>query len=64
LLITPLLFFGEEVSITKAPVDFLYTEVWPPDEAYNDLKTIIQNNDAWSNNTKKTVLAAYAGSII
>jgi dextranase len=51
--------YGEQVSITKAPVDFLYTEVWPPDEAYNDLRTIIQNNDAWSNYTKKTVLAAY-----
>jgi len=50
--------YGEQVSITKAPVDFLYTEVWPPTEAYNDLKTIIQNNDEWSNG-KKTVLAAY-----
>jgi dextranase len=51
--------YGEQASITKAPVDFLYTEVWPPDEAYNDLRTIIQDNDAWSNGSKKTVLAAY-----
>lgn len=51
--------YGQQVSITQAPVDFLYTEVWAPDEGYKDLTTIIQNNDAWTNNTKKTVLAAY-----
>ena len=51
--------YGEEVSISKAPVDFLYTEVWPPQEAFDDLRTTIRNNDSWSNNAKKTVLAAY-----
>lgn len=51
--------YGQQVSITQAPVDFLYTEVWAPDEGYKDLTAIIQNNDAWTNNTKKTVLAAY-----
>lgn len=42
-------------------VDFLYTEVWPRDngETLDDLVQIIKDNDAMSNNTRKTVLAAY-----
>jgi len=51
--------FGQQVSIARAPVDFLYSEVWPPDEGFKDLATIIQQNDQWANHTKKTVLAAY-----
>jgi dextranase len=51
--------FGQQASISTAPVDFLYTEVWSPNEAFNDLSNIIKNNDAWSNNTKKCTLAAY-----
>lgn len=51
--------YGQQVSIARSPVDFLYTEVWQPNEGYKDLATIIQNNDLWSNNTKRTVLAAY-----
>ncbi len=51
--------YGQQVSIAQSPVDFLYTEVWTPNEGYRDLATIIQNNDLWTNNTKKTVLAAY-----
>lgn len=51
--------YGQELSISKSPVDFLYTEVWEPNESYKDLATIIQNNDAWSNYLKKTVLCAY-----
>lgn len=50
--------YGQQ-GITASPVDFLYTEVWSPNEGYKDLATIIQNNDMYSNNTKKTVLAAY-----
>lgn len=50
--------FGQQ-DIAASPVDFLYTEVWAPHEAYSDLATIIENNDAYSDNTKKTVLTAY-----
>lgn len=51
--------YGQQESISHSPVDFLYTEVWPPNEGYQDLANIIQQNDVWSNGTKKTILAAY-----
>lgn len=51
--------FGQQGHIAASPVDFLYTEVWAPNESYADLPAIISNNDSWSNNTKKTVLTAY-----
>ena len=51
--------FGQQHSIANASVDFLYTEVWSPNEGYNDLSNIIKDNDSWSNNTKKSVLTAY-----
>ena len=52
--------YGQEYQISKAPVDFLYTEVWDhsDDRGYNIFSDIITNNDKWSNG-KKTVLAAY-----
>lgn len=51
--------YGQENSISKSPVDFLYTEVWAPDEGYKDLARIIRDNDRWSDNRKKSVLCAY-----
>lgn len=51
--------YGQQISIAQSPVDFLYTEVWAPNEGYKDLATTIQNNDLWSNNLKKSVLCAY-----
>jgi dextranase len=51
--------YGQQGAIAEAPVDFLYTEVWSPNESYADLANLINNNDQYSNNTKKTVLAAY-----
>lgn len=45
--------------IAQSPVDFLYSEVWAPNETYADLAAIIRANDDLSNNTKRTVLAAY-----
>jgi dextranase len=51
--------YGQQASISKSPVDFLYTEVWGPNERFEDLATIITNNDFYSSNTKRTVLAAY-----
>lgn len=50
--------FGQE-GIATAPVDFLYSEVWAPNEGYSDLAKIIQDNNRFSNNTKQTVLTAY-----
>ena len=50
--------YGQE-SIAKSPVDFLYTEVWPPNDEFKDLAAIIKENDSLSKNTKQTVLAAY-----
>ncbi|GAO45458.1 putative glycosidase [Flavihumibacter petaseus NBRC 106054] len=51
--------YGQQNSIAASPVDFLYTEVWSPNEGYKDLATIIQNNDLFAGGLKKTVLAAY-----
>lgn len=51
--------YGQQGGIADAPVDFLYTEVWAPNESFSDLANIIRNNDAYANNTKPTVLAAY-----
>lgn len=48
-----------QTGIAKAPVDFLYTEVWSPNENFSDLGTILQNNDAQTSGTKHSVLAAY-----
>lgn len=50
--------YGQQ-NISSSPVDFLYTEVWSPNDGYNDLATIIKDNGTFSNNTKNTVLAAY-----
>jgi dextranase len=50
--------YGQQGSIASSPVDFLYTEVWAPNEGYADLAGIIQNNTSYSNG-KPSVLAAY-----
>ncbi|GAC1313722.1 MAG: glycoside hydrolase family 66 protein [Mucilaginibacter sp.] len=46
-------------QIAGAPVDFLYSEVWAPNEAFSDLGSIIQSNDALGGGSKKSILAAY-----
>ncbi len=46
-------------TIATAPVEFLYTEVWPPYNTYSDLISVIDANNSYSNNTLSTVLAAY-----
>ncbi len=51
--------YGQQTSISQSPVDFLYTEVWGPNERFEDLANIIRNNDFYGSNSKKTVLAAY-----
>lgn len=50
--------YGQQ-GIAQSPVDFLYSEVWSPNEEYKDLASIIQYNDGLTVNGKKTVLAAY-----
>ena len=51
--------YGQQGDIGNSDVDFLYTEVWNPNEDYTDLADIIKNNYQYSNNTKNSVLAAY-----
>lgn len=46
-------------EILEAPVSFAYTEVWEPDNTYNHLAEIINENYNLSNNNLNTVLAAY-----
>lgn len=48
-----------QAQIATAPVDFLYTEVWSPNNSYSSLVSIIRQNQSWSNSTLATVLAAY-----
>jgi dextranase len=50
--------YGQQ-GIAGTSNDFLYTEVWSPFDNYSDLADLIKQNNAYSNNTKNTVLAAY-----
>jgi len=50
--------YGQK-GIAESSANFLYTEVWSPFDSYSDLSNLIQQNNAYSNNTKNTVLAAY-----
>jgi dextranase len=46
-------------AIARAPTDFLYTEVWYPNETYASLADIILTNNTLGGGGKPTVLAAY-----
>lgn len=46
-------------KIAKTEVDFLYTEVWDESKTFEQLAGVIQDNNAYANNSKATVLAAY-----
>ncbi len=50
--------YGQD-QISKAPVDFLYSEVWQPNNTYADLLNIINHNTNYSNGKLSTILAAY-----
>jgi dextranase len=50
--------FGQ-AQIASAETDFLYTEVWGPNESYSDLANILLENNSFSANSKNTILAAY-----
>jgi len=51
--------YGQQTDIAKSDVDFLYTEVWDPNNTFEQLAQVILDNNSYSNNTKNTVLAAY-----
>lgn len=51
--------YGQQNSIAKSEVDFLYTEVWDESKTFEALAQVITDNYSFSNNTKSTVLAAY-----
>ena len=48
-----------QANIAASPVDFLYTEVWPPNNSYADLARILSQNADLTNGAKNSVLAAY-----
>ncbi len=45
--------------IAGGGVEFLYTEVWDPNDEYRDLTNVINLNNFYGENKLKTVLAAY-----
>jgi dextranase len=49
--------YGQQ-QMAGGPLDFLYTEVWGPNEGFKDLTTILENNHNYGGG-KNTVLAAY-----
>jgi len=48
-----------QIQIANSPVDFLYTEVWSPNNTYGQLKNIIDRNLSLTKGEKNVVLAAY-----
>ncbi len=48
-----------QAGIAASPVDFLYSEVWDPNNSYTDLARIISTNSLYSKGRLNTVLAAY-----
>lgn len=50
--------YGQQ-GIGRTGVEFMYTEVWPPNENFDGLSKTILENNAWSDHKKNTVLTAY-----
>lgn len=50
--------YGQQASIAGSDVDFLYTEVWSPNDTYQSLAGILNDNLVFSSG-KNSVLAAY-----
>jgi dextranase len=50
--------YGQE-EITNAGTDFLYSEVWDPYNTYEELASVITENNEYCNDEKNSVLAAY-----
>lgn len=51
--------YGAEQIVGTGKVDFCYNEVWGDEDKFSDLKRIIEDNDRFSGNTRRTVFAAY-----
>lgn len=51
--------YGQQKSIAKSEVDFLYTEVWDESKSFEQLAHVITDNYAYSEGKKQTILAAY-----
>lgn len=51
--------FGTYSIAGTGKVDFLYNELWDSESAFSSLYDVIHANDLYSNNTLKTVFAAY-----
>lgn len=51
--------YGTKEIVSTGKVDFCYNEVWNDQNRYVDLYNIIRENDRNSNNTLKTIFAAY-----
>lgn len=50
--------FGQK-EMANTPLDFLYTEVWGPNDSFQDLAQVLLDNSQFSGGKKNTVLAAY-----
>jgi len=50
--------YGQE-GIARAPVDFLYTEVWDPTTSYGGLKTVTEYYGAYQGGASNMVIAGY-----
>ncbi len=51
--------YGAERIVGTGKVDFCYNEVWGDEDQFTDLKRIIEDNDRFSGNARRTVFAAY-----
>lgn len=51
--------YGQEKSIARSAVDFLYTEVWDEAKTFEQLANVITDNYRYAEGQKQTVLAAY-----
>jgi dextranase len=50
--------YGQQ-GIGQSPVEFMYSEVWPPNTDFAALAKVITDNNTWSAHKKASVLAAY-----
>lgn len=51
--------YGQSQIASTNDTDFLYTEVWEEHQTFADIVRIIQENNQYSQNQKRTILAAY-----
>lgn len=50
--------YGQE-EMANSELDFLYTEVWEPNDGFKELAQVLLDNSRFSGGKKNTVLAAY-----